>query len=158
MATMVRSGTFNVYVASSWRNERQPAVVAALRRVGFSVYDFRNPAPLQRGFAWSEVDPNWEAWTPSQFRESLAHPAARIGFQRDMEALQHADATVLVLPCGRSAHLELGYAAAVGQATFVLCDESLDAPELMYLMATKICLDIEDLVQALRKVRAQRHG
>lgn len=32
-----------IYVASSWRNKYQPEVVAALRKAGHKVYDFRNP-------------------------------------------------------------------------------------------------------------------
>lgn len=32
-----------IYVASSWRNPYQPEVVAALRKTGYEVYDFRNP-------------------------------------------------------------------------------------------------------------------
>ena len=32
-----------IYVASSWRNKYQPEVVAALRKAGHGVYDFRNP-------------------------------------------------------------------------------------------------------------------
>lgn len=32
-----------IYVASSWRNPYQPEVVAALRKAGHQVYDFRNP-------------------------------------------------------------------------------------------------------------------
>ena len=47
-----------IYVASSWRNTLQPGVVAALRGDGHEVYDFRNPAPGVKGFAWSEIDPS----------------------------------------------------------------------------------------------------
>ena len=32
-----------IYVASSWRNEYYPEVVAKLREAGHEVYDFRNP-------------------------------------------------------------------------------------------------------------------
>lgn len=53
----------NIYVASSWRCEWQPAVVAALREAGYEVYDFRNP-PGNTGFHWSSIDPHvW--WKPS---------------------------------------------------------------------------------------------
>jgi hypothetical protein len=68
-----------------------------------------------------------------------------------MNALAAAEATVLVLPCGRSAHLELGYAVGKGQRTFVLCDSTLDEVELMYLMNTRICLDIDEVIADLRK-------
>lgn len=43
-----------VYVAASWRTSTQPAVVAALRARGLTVYDFRNP-PNNSGFGWEEV-------------------------------------------------------------------------------------------------------
>lgn len=35
--------TTKIYVASSWRNGHQQNVVAALRGIGFEVYDFKNP-------------------------------------------------------------------------------------------------------------------
>src|SRR4051794_23716790 len=104
-----------IYVASSWRNTRQPEIVRLLREAGHDAYDFRQPSATQHGFAWSEVDGNWLAWTPKQFRQALSHPAARRGYELDMDALSKADVTVLVLPCGRSAHLELGFAVGAGQ-------------------------------------------
>ncbi len=140
-----------IYVASSWRNLRQPTVVTVLRKEGHHVYDFRNPGPGQHGFSWSEIDPNWKRWTPAEFREALQHPAAKRGFGFDMRALASAEATVLVLPCGRSAHIELGYAVGAGQRTFVLCDSTLDEAELMYLMNTRVCLDIDEIIECLRE-------
>jgi hypothetical protein len=56
-----------IYLASSWRNERQPVVLRALRHFGHEVYDFRNPGPGEHGFQWSEIDPAWESWTPRQY-------------------------------------------------------------------------------------------
>jgi len=60
------------------------------------------------------------------------------GFVHDRLALQMADVTVLVLPCERSAHLERGYAAGVGQRTAVLMLEPCEA-ELMYLLVDRLC-------------------
>ena len=42
-----------IYVASSWRNKYQPEVVAALRKAGHEVYDFRNPKDNPGGFHWA---------------------------------------------------------------------------------------------------------
>jgi hypothetical protein len=141
-----------IYVASSWRNQYQPEVVQVLRAHHFSVYDFRHPAPGDDGFSWAEIDPSWQSWTPAQYREALQYPLAQVGFAQDKLALQTADATVLVLPCGRSAHLELGYAAGVGQRTAVLMLESCE-PELMYLLCDQICLSLEELVAWLDAAR-----
>ena len=134
-----------VYVASSWRNQLQPSVVAALREVGFEVYDFKNPEPGNHGFHWSEIDPDWEAWDPDSFVDALGHPIARDGFLRDMDALEDCDICVLVLPCGRSAHLDLGFATGEKKHTVVLLTPG--EPELMYLMCDYLATSLDDAVQ-----------
>jgi hypothetical protein len=53
----------------------------------------------------------------TQIVRMLSHPAAEDGFALDMGALEWCDACVLVLPCGRSAHLEAGWAAGAGKFT-----------------------------------------
>lgn len=128
-----------IYVASSWRNEHQPAVVAALRAAGHEVYDFRNPEPENDGFRWTAITSNPRPWAPDVLNAVLAHPIAQHGFGLDMAALQGCDACVLVLPSGRSAHLELGWAAGAGKATAVYMPAP-DEPELMYLMLDRPAL------------------
>jgi hypothetical protein len=144
-----------IYVASSWRNDYQPEVVQLLRDAGHDVYDFRHPAPGDDGFHWAEIDPAWRTWTPAQYRAALAHPLAQMGFAQDKLALQMADATVLVLPCGRSSHLELGYAAGLGQATAVLMLESCEA-ELMYLLVDWVCLTLDELLVWVQEREKER--
>jgi hypothetical protein len=134
-----------IYVASSWRCEMQQTVVAALREIdGTDVYDFRNPEPGNHGFDWAEIDPEWNDWKPAAFREALDHPIAQAGFERDMTALCDCDICVLVLPCGRSAHLEAGLAVGHGAKVIVLLAEG--EPELMYLMAEHICVSLDEVV------------
>ena len=149
-----------IYVASSWRNEaRQQATVLALRDAGHDVYDFRNPAPGDTGFGWRQCATPEQLKDPRAFRdEVLTHPVARAGFEKDMTALRDADATVLVLPCGRSAHLELGWATGAGQRTIVLLDDPMSEPELMYLACSDICLSIAEVVQALRPDEQEEDG
>ena len=138
-----------IYVASSWRNPRQPKVVQRLAEFG-NVYDFRNPAPGDTGFAWSDIDPDWRNWSPAKFRDALAHPIARRGFTLDMHALEAADVCVLVLPCGRSAHLELGFAVGAGRRTAVLLADG--EPELMYRMVEFCALSVDELCGWLRTI------
>lgn len=141
----------NIYVASSWRNAQQPSVVEALRKAGHEVYNFRtastDPKVAPRGFHWSDIDPDWKTWSPAVFRDALEHPIARAGFARDMNALKACDACVLVLPCGRSAHLEAGWAAGAGKTTIVLLADG--EPELMYRMNTFLCCTIEEVIYSL---------
>lgn len=144
-----------VYVASSWRNSFQPAVCKALEAAGIDHYDFRNP-PDGAGFGWERVVPTLDAgtgpgWMPTveDYLTALADPIAEAGFGADMSALTRADATVLILPCGRSAHLELGYAIGQGQRTAIMLDpdeQGRVTPELMYLAADFIAASLFELL------------
>lgn len=142
----------NVYVASSWRNKIQQNVVSVLRADGHKVYDYRHPEPGNDGFHWSEIDPAWKNWSPEKFSQGLDHPIAHHGFSLDMKALEACSACVLVLPCGRSAHLELGWAAGAGRLTIVYMPET-EEPELMYRMCDYLATSLEEVRAALSKER-----
>lgn len=141
-----------IYVASSWRNAQQPHVVAALRGAGHEVYDFRNPLDGDGGFHWSQVDREWRDWGLPQYVHHLeTNPIAAKGFKLDKDALNWADTCVLLLPCGRSAHLEAGYACGQGKDVVVmLSDEEPLQFELMYLLATGFVTNTTELCAALQ--------
>jgi hypothetical protein len=139
------------YVASSWRNLLQQAVVGALRSAGVPHYDFRNPRPGGNGFRWFEIDPNWRNWGPTDWRRGLKSKAAWEGFCADKQAMDRADCCVLVLPAGRSAHTEAGYMAAQGKPVFTLALEPVEL-ELMVLLlgpADHICTGMDELFDRL---------
>lgn len=141
-----------IYVASSWRNKYQPEVVRVLRATNFEVYDFRNPAEGDYGFSWEEVDPNWQNWTFEEYKRALEHPAAKRGFNFDMEALSWCDACVLVLPCGRDAHLELGWACGRGKMTIIYSPPEIQVePGLMSKMVNLQTSNLNDIKRLLRK-------
>lgn len=153
----------NVYVASSWRNIFHQNVVAELRgEYGFEVYDFRNPAPGNNGFAWADCDPeagllqrgnvslDHVPLSIARYLKMLNHPLAETGFALDMSALMAADAVLLVQPCGRSAHLELGWAAGVGKWTGVLMLEEIE-PELMVKMCSWVGTSLNKAVDSMWK-------
>jgi len=133
-----------VYVASSWRNPLQDAVVAILRAAGIDCYDFKNPEG-GTGFAWSSIDPDWKSWTAEEYRAALEHPLAIAGYESDFDAMKRADTFVLVLPCGRSAHLELGWAVGQGKRAAILTQDG-EEPELMARMADLITSSTHELL------------
>ena len=135
-----------IYVASSWRNDYQPGVVAGLRSFGLEVYDFRYPKPGDEGFSWADIAADWRGWTTAEYRKALENPIARDGFQTDLDALLRASKIVLVLPCGRSAHLEAGFACGQGKLVAAYCVERIE-PELMYAMFSLITSDWDELVR-----------
>ena len=138
-----------IYVASSWRNPMQPAVVKVLEAARFNVYDFRNPDPGDHGFRWSQIDEEWLSWSPERYVQSLEHPIAVEGYGKDMAAMEAADTFVLVLPCGRSAHLELGWAVGQGKQTAILLGHDEFEPELMYRMVDFLAPSTMDLLAYL---------
>lgn len=150
-------------------------MVHALREEGHEVYDFKNPTEclppknavsgpewkrevIDQGFHWSEILPDEQEWTPEQFRSALDSFPAKRAFEQDMDALETCGACVLVLPCGKSAHLELGYLVGKGKLTIVyfpegLSDESSYQPELMYRMCDYICTTMDEVKAALSHKR-----
>lgn len=107
--------------------------------------------PNNYGFAWSEVNPNWLDWTPEQFIKDLyaGHPAVTRGFKFDKDALDWCDTCVLVLPCGRSAHLEAGYAAGKGKLVLFYLHPERFEPELMYLLGDGCVTSVRELLRLL---------
>lgn len=136
-----------IYVASSWRNEYQPATVRLLRALGHDVYDFRNP-PNKSGFGWEQVNPRHVSGAPVSAQEERAmvdHPIALDGYAADIGALRDCEACVYVLPCGRSASWEFGYAMGQRKRCIVLWIGDHE-PELMFREA-----EIVDSFEALKR-------
>lgn len=111
-----------IYLASSWRNAHQPTVLAELRAAGHNVYDFRNPAPGDAGFRWRHVADR-PIETCADLRAALAHPMAQRGYGHDRRGMDRAQGCVLLLPSGRSAHLEAGWIGGTGRPVAVLVPE-----------------------------------
>lgn len=141
-----------IYVASSWKNLHQQGVVGALRNKGFSVYDFRHPSVDNNGFSWRHTTEALRPWDIETYLDALDHPAAVDGFRLDWEAMQASSACVLVLPCGRSAHLEAGYFVGAMKPLAILLDGTpIAEPELMYKMAGLITDDLRFVVEFLQE-------
>jgi hypothetical protein len=56
---------------------------------------------------------------------------------------------VLVLPAGRSAHLEAGWFVGQAKRTAILLDGPIVTPELMYKMADFVAPNLFDLLEWL---------
>ena len=147
-----------IYLASSWRNPNQPKAVELLRAAGQKVYDFRHPKPGNIGFSWGDVAANWLGWTPEEFTEGLQHEISQAGFRSDKEALDWCDTCVLLLPCGRSAHLEAGYAIGQCKPTIIVLDADKFEPELMYLLSAEVVPNINGMVEAVARTQEAAHG
>lgn len=134
-----------IYIASSWKNMYQDIIVNTLKGLNHDVYDFKD----SDGFHWSEVGVKSNAETFDTYSDALKNIRREAGFQRDLDALKSCDICILVLPCGRSAHLKLGYAVGTNKRTAILFDsQNLQniQPELMYKMVDFLAPNIHSLL------------
>jgi len=134
----------NIYVASSWKNNRISKVVASLRKSGHNIFDFRNP-PSQTATRFEDD----YAGVP-YYSGFLDSDQAIEAFQADFDAMKLADVCILVLPSGRSSHLEAGWFIGRGKKCYILAEQgAVKKPELMYGLATSIFTEIQEVLQAL---------
>jgi len=139
-----------IYLASSWRNTLQSTMVEFLRGLGHKVYDFKNPPNGVPGFQWNAIGLDAQMCSAAEYvRAITTHPTAALGYQNDMRAMEWADTCVLLLPCGRSAHLEAGWFAGRGKRLIIMTQDG-EEPELMALMANHIVWSMDALEEALK--------
>jgi hypothetical protein len=156
-----------IYVASSWRNHFQPDVVKALRADGHDVYDFKetgdgwgNGGDGPAGFAWQECahpGTDWKQWTIAEYIEALNHPRAVEGYRRDMDALEASDVCVMVMPCGPSASMEMGWACGAGKLVAVYV-AGIREPDLMVKMAHCVTQDLGFIRSEIMGLAEQRRA
>lgn len=128
----------NIYVASSWRNPVQQMIVLQLRQWGHEVYDFRNP-PRRTGFGWKQLGLGYAGGPVDRYqqREMTQHATAKAGYESDKNAIIACNACIGVLPFGKSASWEMGFAHGLGKPCFLWWEEHYE-PELMFREAELI--------------------
>lgn len=140
-----------IYLATSWRNTYHFTVLNHLQALGHEVYNFKSSEPMPAGgpqptsFGWDELDLYYKSWDPRQYRDFLVtSQRAAAGYLGDFRGMEWADTCVLTLPSGRSAHLEAGYMKGRGKRLIIYIPEPIE-PDLMYLLADHICIELEEL-------------
>jgi len=134
-----------IYLIGSLRNAEIPRVAAYLREAGFDVFDDWHAAG-------PEADDYWQAYEKSRghdFPAALRGYAAANVFAFDHRHLERSDLVVLVLPAGRSGHLEFGYAVGRGKPGYILLEGEPDRFDVMYKFATDVFFTKEKLRDTL---------
>ena len=133
-----------VYLIGSLRNPEVPNIANRLREAGYEVFDDWYAAGPEADDKWRD----YEKQRGRNYIEALGGHAARNVFNFDRRHLTAANAVVLVLPAGKSGHLELGWALGQGTPGFIL----LDNPErwdVMYQFANGVFTSVEELIREL---------
>jgi len=131
-----------IYIASSWKNERMAINLAHMLRIdGHEVDCFCDASTGRYVFHWSEVG-KAEDLDAISFLED---PRAQRAFHEDKAKIDWSDAVVLLLPSGKSSHLEAGYAVGSSKLLFVLGEFPKGEWEVMYSFADGLFRDLEKL-------------
>ncbi len=121
-------------------------LAADLRWLGFDVFD--------DWFAAGEkADDAWQAYEQGRghtFEEALRGYAAQHVFEFDHHHLLESDIGVLLLPAGKSGHIEAGFLAGQGKPVYVLLPEEPDRFDVMYAFFENVFCEREDLLIALK--------
>ena len=138
-----------IYLIGSLRNEKIPGVGVELRKWGFNVFDDWYGA----GY---EADDKWHAYEKERGRpysEALYSPAARNVFQFDKRYLDASDMAVLVLPAGKSGHLEMGYMLGRGKPGFIyFSDGEPERWDVMYQFANGVAFSMDELIDKVEGI------
>ena len=135
----------SIYIVGSLRNPNIPKVASTLRDYNLEVFD-------DWYAAGPEADDHWRTYELNRgrtYEEALAGRAATNTFRYDQRNLDRCDACVLVLPAGKSGHLELGYFIGCGKPGYILLDADYDRWDVMYRFATKVVRTPDQLIHEL---------
>jgi nucleoside 2-deoxyribosyltransferase len=139
-----------IYLIGSLRNPLITDLGNALRKEGFSIFDDWMAAGEHADDSWRD----YEKGKGHSYKEALAGKAAQHVFEFDKRNLDESEAAVLVMPAGKSAHLELGYMAGKGKRTFYYMEEEPDRYDVMLQFCDYICFGYNDLLECLKQSKS----
>ena len=136
-----------IYLIGSMRNPKVPKIARRLRDAGMVVFDdWYAPGP--------EADEKWQEYETARGRtyaEALTGEHARNVFEFDCEHLLKAEAVVLVMPAGKSAHLELGWMLGRGKPGYILLEPNPLRFDIMHRFATGLASTVDELIEMLER-------
>lgn len=134
-----------LYLIGSLRNPAVPMLGHTIRKMGFEVFDdWHGAGP--------EADDHWQKYEQARGRtyaEALEGYAAKHAFAFDKAHLERSDIGLLIMPAGKSGHLELGWMAGKGKTTYILFDQEPERWDVMVQFATQVFFDTPALMKHL---------
>jgi hypothetical protein len=135
-----------VYLIGSLKNRVVIDIANAIEALGYEVFD-------NWMAAGPEADDYWQRYEQERNRsyaDALRGIAAEHVFSFDKRYLDAADIGILVLPAGKSGHLELGYIIGRGKRGIVLFDGEPERWDVMYLLAQDIFFSVDEMLDNLK--------
>ena len=139
-----------IYIIGSLRNKNVPIIANKLRQIlpGVEVFD-----------SWYAPGPHADDYLRDyckgkgfNYKQTLHDWAATHIFAFDKKHITRATDVVLVMPAGKSGHLEFGWSLGQGKRGYVLFDAEPKRVDIMYQFATDVFFDYQELATALKAV------
>jgi len=134
-----------IYLIGSLRHPRVRAVARELRDRRIEVFDDWHAAGPEADDIWQK----YEQDRGHTFREALRGKHAQDVVAFDRRNLDASRAGILVMPAGKSGHVELGYLIGQGKPAYILLEKEPERWDVMYGLATKILYDPLDVIKEL---------
>lgn len=141
----------SIYIIGSLKNDYIPEVANLLELNGFEPF-------ADWWGAGHEADDWWKEYNKRRgipYSEALYGYAAGTVFDFDKKHLDRCDASLLVLPAGKSGHLELGYSVGCGKPSFILADDKLgnERWDVMYRFAEKVFFSEGEMIEYFKQAQ-----
>lgn len=137
----------SIYLIGSLRNRSIIELGNDIRKSGIDVFDsWLGASP--------DADDSWQDYANRRglsYQEALADYGAQCIFNFDKYHLDRCDGSVLVMPAGKSGHIELGYTVGRGKPAWVLFDKMPERFDVMYNFTKGIFFEKEKLIEAVRE-------
>jgi len=139
-----------IYVIGSLRNKNIPIIANKLRQSlpGVEVFD-----------SWYAPGPHADDYLRDyckgkgfNYKQTLNDWAATHIFAFDKKHIMRATDVVMVMPAGKSGHLEFGWSLGKGKRGYVLFDSEPKRVDIMYQFSTDVFFDYQELATALKAV------
>src|SRR5690349_22333939 len=137
-----------IYLIGSLPHPRVREVASALRAHRIEVFDDWHAAGPEADDIWQR----YEQERGRTFREALVGKHARMVIDFDRDNLNRASAAVLVMPAGKSGHIELGYVIGQGKPGYILLEQEPERWDVMYAFASGIYYWIDELVKEVTRL------
>ena len=138
-----------IYIIGSLRNPEIPKLGKYLR-------DTTGIEMFEDWWSASEDADEWwqhhENFKGRSYQQAINGFHAQHDFDFDLVHLNRSDGGILVLPAGRSGHLEFGYLMGQGKKGYILFDEEPSRFDIMYRFANKgVFFTKEELGEQIKK-------
>lgn len=134
-----------VYLIGSLKNRKIIELANKIRSLGYDVFDdWIGPG--------EEADDKFDEYRKRRglnYPDALNSFAAKHIFNFDKSHLNRADIVILVMPAGKSGHLELGYSIGKGKTGYILMDKEPERVDIMHSFANEVFMREQDLLDRL---------